>query len=397
MDAGDPVDAITTLRGACERWTSADWTVADSRLLSNPLWPFKDCTPCAPKLGQPMPKAPIWNERCDSAPPTAVCGQMTISQPLGEFNTENPIDNLVVSGWPTSSGGLQISYMQQAGGTYQATALDIDEGVLNIMRIFPPRDWADPSASGCVLGNPAIGHGQWIVPAAYVTCLSGNGQCDDDGPLIWSTLGSSSFLGVAIPPTTGFRGLSVGQDGWASKTELGSLTKPLSYGVPTGTNRRGSWVGPNLVTNRYTSASQFKKADLDLEATDGAVTPLTTAPTDVVAAASDGTDLVWLQAPTSLMTSGFATSASDLKPRLLRVNVDVGASLIVGCGYTAFDGPSASIVRLSDGARWNLPATWRPVAITCKELVAQTQARAVPLGYEVSVGRLRLDSLGSPQ
>ena len=137
---------------------------------------------------------------------------------------------------------------------------------------------------------------------------------------------------------------------------------------------------------------------------------------------SDGIDMVWSYGagrdgstgpyPTVfIMTSPFATRASDLQARRLRSEGPcIGTKteeFVVGCGYAAHPTcaslPSTGIliVRLSDGRSWPLVSnptstSWAyvaPLAITCDELFA-TVAERVSNASVANIVRVRLDSLG---
>ena len=68
----------------------------------------------------------------------------------------------------------------------------------------------------------------------------------------------------------------------------------------------------------------------------------------------------------------------------------------VGCGYAARDSANkVLVVRLSDGWSWVVPNTatqelLKPVGLTCEEVFAMGE-----IGGKLTMGRVRLDSLGA--
>lgn len=148
----------------------------------------------------------------------------------------------------------------------------------------------------------------------------------------------------------------------------------------------------------------------------------------VAGLATDGKDMVWIEGSqpvdaggtdiygeVAIMTSPFATSASQLVPKVLRSDLSGYAwasKIVVGCGHAARSGYLKStdgslrggtiVTRLSDGHAWLLPNGpgldfgWRtPLAITCDEVFVIVSERPGDSGLRVNVAAVRLDSLGA--
>lgn len=148
----------------------------------------------------------------------------------------------------------------------------------------------------------------------------------------------------------------------------------------------------------------------------------------VVGLATDGKDMVWVEGSqpvdaggtdiygqVAIVTSPFATSASQLVPKVLRSDLSGyawAANIVVGCGHAARSGYLKSadgslraatiVVRLSDGHAWLLPDGpgldfgWRtPLAITCDEVLVRVAERPGDSAFRVNVAAVRLDSLGA--
>ncbi|MEO8798484.1 MAG: hypothetical protein ABI551_11420 [Polyangiaceae bacterium] len=132
---------------------------------------------------------------------------------------------------------------------------------------------------------------------------------------------------------------------------------------------------------------------------------------------TDGKDMGWVEGsgaldggiyPTvALYTAPYTESATTLAASKRRVRSASGAALggtqtIVSCGYAVHtNGGGLSLVRLSDGVSWQLPAdsiatqwNWQtPVALTCSELFAAVN---IPLPKpHLGLVRVELASLGS--
>lgn len=132
---------------------------------------------------------------------------------------------------------------------------------------------------------------------------------------------------------------------------------------------------------------------------------------------TDGHDLFWVYGSErsqpsgvfpklELMTAPYTTDPASLMPRRLRSYPypgGVGAvPAVVGCGYAVHNRLLAStLVRLSDGMAWTIPADivqtgvqWaKPIAVTCDEVFGLGYLPANPSRPSTLV-RVRIDSLG---
>ena len=106
------------------------------------------------------------------------------------------------------------------------------------------------------------------------------------------------------------------------------------------------------------------------------------------------------------MTDPYTTDPASVTARRLRsypYTGGVGAvPALVGCGYAVHDRILAStLVRLSDGTTWTIPADvvpsgvqWaKPIAVTCDEVFGLGYLPANPSRPSTLV-RVRIDSLG---
>ena len=275
-----------------------------------------------------------------------------------------------------------------------------------------------------MLGSGTIAPGKSAIP---IVALSGTEVTrwewigGDDRmlrpPTIFDSAKSDMATGVVYSGSYFYamKGRQFGVYRWDG-TSLGQLGSPGAYGSL-------QWVGRTLL---YALASRPWYALFRWTEQDGA-RELVGFGDDYSRGAgwpgSDGTDMVWLQGEDGpdgdvmfrnrwIMTSKFSTDPSEIVPRRLTRSLDAtimsASGFIpppVGCGYAAYAYDTVSresglqIVRLSDGAWWNLrssstdPSEWWgfPVAITCDEVFSRYSEHGGQ-----TIRRVLLDSLGPP-
>jgi hypothetical protein len=210
---------------------------------------------------------------------------------------------------------------------------------------------------------------------------------------------------------------------WADGAPIAKLRPPDDAGLFTG---EFNFIGDTVLWN----AGDLLLSRQNVWSPSGGVRALLTAGDDPAQGyadlGTDGVQMVWSQGVRtdvnyvyprlSIVTSPYATSSADLKPRVLRSDITghgLGLSQwLTGCGYAIrysflepFPGTFRNIidiVRLSDGRAWILPDDpgrvfgWRrPLGVTCDEVFGFVQITPNGPGSSYfNVARIRLDSLG---
>ncbi len=381
-----------------------------------PYSDYPGCELSTPPPDRPLP--PLTWEPCGSAAGDLQqgCRMIKIDWNTPRGWAQNSRISDYTKGLRHDDGTLALMTSREVGGDPVHMIVDVDGPVRQALRV----------RNDCILvESPSSGdhyvYTVWFPNHPENSGALGGRLGDRPRALVTPTDGVSHSYAAGAAGVVESPGMNL--HSWADGAPIAKLRPADDAGLYTA---EYSFVGSSVFWNAHTSLVARHNVWSPADGT----RPLLTAGDDATRGyadlGTDGVQMVWnegvrtdtshIYPRLSIVTSPYATTTADLKPRVLRSDL-TGAGFglgqwLTGCGYairSATVEPSPGsyrrvmfVVRLSDGQAWLLPDEidgpigWRrPLGVTCEEVFAFVQVTPNgPSSSYFNVARIRLDSLG---